>query len=259
MKQWYESNYKMLGAQWLIDSLEEVFAKKDSIVFLSPSANLGKYELDAFHELSKQRRYQKRLCFILGDLCGKYLYENNETICLNSNYLQYEKTGKDAKAWEYDGCVDVILDHKGALWYSGDQWTRRAQRQSVIELLEVYASYLKEDGVLLFDAYRSGHSHIYYFAINLMLRMKFKIGRLLELNTFIEMSTWERLERSFHGTIVLSDYLTYLPETPIRSGEERMRLASMSKQAIMRLLADMHQECNAKTIALKSGKVERIE
>ena len=54
---WYMDNYTSLGSDWLINSLTYLRKKRiigTEYILVSPSANLGYYEADAFEHESKK-------------------------------------------------------------------------------------------------------------------------------------------------------------------------------------------------------------
>jgi hypothetical protein len=153
---WYNANYKYLGKQWirdiyklLIDHKLIDLKSKDEFVFISPSANKGKYEKDLF-ELTNQDR--KNNIFIISDL---EKIENHECSSIGNNiksrYIYMEsKDAADIKNTikaAGQSKVDIIWDIKGCIWH-------RSTSKQVHELKEVLKNYhevLKDNGVLIID------------------------------------------------------------------------------------------------------------
>lgn len=179
---WYEQNYtymKELWPTWLSDSLLQMMEPECKYHILSPSANQGWHEKDAWKQLIAQG-YQSS--WILADLHGGYFYQNQK----DEDGFQYHR--EDCAAQTFcQGQYDIILDNKGALWYAlrGIFGKYRAK-----QLFAHYANLLKEEqSILLVDGYaHSKFSHLE----NLW---RFRRGDQ-EMNHFQENSTYYELTKT---------------------------------------------------------------
>lgn len=151
---WYSNTYDMLGSEWLYDALKNKLKLKKDFTFLSPSANIGRYERDTYDALVKDG-YDP--IFYVGDICGGQFECKVEA---SHRFQWIAGEGTDASrirmASEGEGTVptpfDVILDCKGALWHTlqGEEETL----EKAIELLGNYYNLLKtDDSILLIDYY----------------------------------------------------------------------------------------------------------
>lgn len=145
-EKWYINTYNSLGSSWLIDSLEELnLPPKFRLANLS--ANAGYYERDAYE-------YFKDLepKFYLGDLYAGRLADTSVGSSDNFIYLSSQGDARDVLLEDLDNKkVDIILDCKGALWYS--LRLGRASKEDAISLLQKYRELLEDDGILLIDYY----------------------------------------------------------------------------------------------------------
>lgn len=237
LKRWYEYNYKFIGSEWLIRALDEIFKDKDRITFISPSANQGRYEEDAFLALSA--KYKSRLNFVLSDLCGDEIYEDKEELKDYSNWLLYLKGKQDAEALVYREEVDVILDNKGAIWTKLNHGLL-GRKQSTLSLLRKYAEYLRDDdSVLLIDCYDVNQ---YHFLKELRNPIKYKLFRGLIMNKsfsdFEEKSTYYYLNKRFEQT---SYFFELLDPMVIKAGTQSMRLAKISKRNLMEFIESIEK------------------
>lgn len=126
---------------------------KNDFSFLSPSANIGKYESDTYDNLRKDG-YNP--IFYLGDLNSGKLKNKVKEREQFFWILGYEIEASEIKFSDIkeDKTVpikfDVILDCKGAIWHSLN--SPRNDLKEVVKLLENYYNLLKtDDSILLID------------------------------------------------------------------------------------------------------------
>lgn len=141
---WYENTYDMLGWEWLYDVLRNKLELDRTFSFLSPSANIGKYEKNAYNALIKEGFDP---IFYLGDLNGKDLEDKVEEETklfwisgngTNASEIKIASTGDGTIPVK----VDVILDCKGAIWHCLNDDN---EINSIIKLLKNYCNLLKND------------------------------------------------------------------------------------------------------------------
>lgn len=238
LKRWYDYNYKFIGSEWLIQTLDEIFKDKDRITFISPSANQGRYEEDAFLALSA--KYKNRLNFVLSDLCGDEIYVDKEELKDYSNWLLYLKGRQDAEKLEFCEEVDVILDNKGAIWAKLNRGFLFNRKKNTISLLKKYTEYLRDDeSVLLIDCFNVNQ---YHFLKELRNPIKYKLFRGLIMNKsfsdFEEKSTYFYLNKKFEQT---SYFFELLDPVAIKDGTQYMRLAKISKRNLMEFIESIEK------------------
>lgn len=123
--------------------------KDTKTVILSPSANKAILEFNTYNML-KNNGFDCQ--FIVSDLCGKSFYQtqnSNE----NPNFI-FIKENLNAKNINLSNKVDIIIDLKGAIWYSLNAKPKVTRCKQFLEILEVYAKNMKNDNSLLIvDAY----------------------------------------------------------------------------------------------------------
>lgn len=150
---WYENNYVMLGSGWLYDTLKNKLQLKNDFSFLSPSANIGKYESDTYDNLRKDG-YNP--IFYLSDLnSGKLenkVKEREQFFWILGDEIDASEIKLSNR--KEDGTVpikfDVILDCKGAIWHGLN--SAKKDLEEVVKLLNNYYDLLKkDDSVLLID------------------------------------------------------------------------------------------------------------
>lgn len=149
LKYWYEQNYTYLHAlypAWLSDTLTYFMEKNKHYAILSPSANKGWHEEDAYHVLH-ETGYD--LDFTIADMLGEEYYMDR------SDYEKFHFLHKNQSVQELDNMetYDILIDCKGALWYA---MHRRYKRNlHVMDLLIAYERLLKnETSILLIDGYQ---------------------------------------------------------------------------------------------------------
>ena len=188
-EKWYINTYNSLGSSWLIDSLEELnLPPKFRLANLS--ANAGYYERDAYE-------YFKDLepIFYLGDLYAGRLVDVPVESFDNFIYLEGQRDARDVSLEKLDNeKVDIILDCKGALWYS--LRSGRVSKEDAISLLQKYRELLTNEGILLIDYYNISGWKLILFQIFRWNRKK----RILPW--FGERSTKKHLQDIFGKTFV---------------------------------------------------------
>ena len=168
---WYMDNYTSLGSDWLINSLTYLRKKRiigTEYILVSPSANLGYYEADAFEHESKKGYHPE---YYLGDKLGKDLEKKVKKRIkkdeINPFDFQYIYINSDASDFIFK-CIknktNIVLDTKGALWYAllgGEPKNNKLKRYdlqdykcTILRLLKNYINLLKDDGILLVDYYK---------------------------------------------------------------------------------------------------------
>ena len=233
LKRWYDYNYKFIGSEWLIQTLDEIFKDKDRITFISPSANQGRYEEDAFLALSA--KYKNKLNFVLSDLCGDEIYIDKEELKDYSNWLLYLKGKQDAEKLEFCEEVDVILDNKGAIWAKLNRGFLFNRKKNTISLLRKYAQYLRDDNsVLLIDCYEVKKFH-YLMSCRNFVKYNLFHGKIInkKFRDFEEKSTYYKLAMMFKDA---DQYFELLDPVRIKSGTQSMRLAMICRKNLLRFI-----------------------
>lgn len=173
---WYMNNYISLGADWLIEALNQIELEK-TFKLVNLSANAGYYERDAYIAM-RGKGFSPE--FILSDICAENL--KDEPAVFDEKFM-FKKENQDACNMIEESFfdADVVIDNKGALWYS-----LLGGRDRLLSLLTNYLKILKPGGVLIIDKYLN--NGFYYFFVrlqNLILnRRKGKIKRVQERSTF---------------------------------------------------------------------------
>ena len=187
---WYKNTYDMLGSKWLFEALHKLNLKKD-FSFLSPSANCGWYEREAYDSL-RSEGYAP--AFYVGDMASGELQNKAEA---SEKFIWISGEGIDAAKIQVaprgkgtiPTYVDVILDCKGAIWHTINN--DKKDLNQLIELLENYYNLLIEDNsVLLIDydmpSLRRRIGTIYievYYTLRNIRRKKVKMQYMAEFTT----------------------------------------------------------------------------
>lgn len=186
LENWYEQNYTYmhgLWPTWLSDSLKQLMDQDRQYRILSPSANKGWHERDAWRQLMWQG-YET--VWTISDLCGGDLYALEKD---HASFMHIKKNVQvqDLRLTEK---FDLIIDNKGALWHTLRKWNCR---KAVIDLLRKYEELLnEEDSCLLIDGY--DHIQISYWKNLFRFRQ-----RQREMDEFYENSTLHEWQRSMRG------------------------------------------------------------
>ncbi|NFG96841.1 hypothetical protein FDC49_10455 [Clostridium sporogenes] len=161
---WYDITYEYMGTEWIKNIFQKVINefgyldkysnldKKDSserFIFVSPTANKGKYEKELFKFICDKKIYNK---FIIGDIANLNEHECNDS---ESEYGEFiYNSGMDAMNVErslreqYNNIkADVVFDYKGCIWYKA----KEKNVEEVIKLFKAYYKVLKPSGIIIFD------------------------------------------------------------------------------------------------------------
>lgn len=186
LENWYEQNYDYMHAlwpTWLSDSLKQMMTQNHQYKILSPSANKGWHERDAWKQLMWQG-YET--AWVVSDLCGYDLYEQEK----DHHSFIHIKQNVQAQELDFDDTFDFILDNKGALWHTLRKWNCRKE---VLSLLSHYEQLLKDnDSCLFIDGY--DHIQISYWKNLFRFRQRKK-----EMDEFYENSTLHEWQTSMRG------------------------------------------------------------
>lgn len=156
LERWYDNNYEKNDPMWIYNELIPFMSKDREVIVLSPSANKGKYEYEAYSTFCKEGQ---DCVFIVSDIVGKSqgFYKNYEGLD-KFNYIAADIDAKDIRLSEK---ADVIVDFKGAIWYSLNNKPTFSRYERFIEILKAYADNMKnDDSVLIVDAYKM-NSHLH--------------------------------------------------------------------------------------------------
>lgn len=147
---WYNFTYNNLGSNWLIEVLSVLKLPKD-FRLANLSANMGKYEKDAYIAI-KKLGYNP--VFYIGD-CSKVDHESS----FESFYYLDEAQNAIDVTLPNNEKMNVILDIKGALWHSINDINKLKDDEIThpYELLKQYYGLLSNnDSYFVIDRYRIG-------------------------------------------------------------------------------------------------------
>lgn len=221
---WYFDTYNRLRSYWLFYCLRHLNLPSN-FKFASLSSNYGKYEEDVYLSLTEYYGYNPT--FYLGDL----LSDRNHVRTFDNFFYEYR--GKDAKKVELPEKVNVLLDNKGALWYSvkySDE-IDKPKPEDLINLLKKYCSFLNDDtSILIIDGYKEDNRF-----------------SLTHLSGFQEKSTYFRMKplikkiglSSIGSTLKINDINLAKEDKYIirkKSMEERLELHIFTKKELQLLV-----------------------
>ena len=147
---WYINTYNALGSKWLIGTLNNIFFDNSNINILSPTSNAGLYEKDAFDTLNN-------INFVLCDAIMESIDHVKSETNNNSNTLTVLNENQNAfyliNDMKFKNKFDIILDIKGALWYT--LYTHDVNKRDKLKnLLKSYKYCMKDNNsFLLIDYY----------------------------------------------------------------------------------------------------------
>jgi hypothetical protein len=151
---WYDKSIRFYGLDWtkylgelILDNMN-----KKEINIISPASNQGIIEKQIFKYIAESG---KKINFICSDICKIEEYEKDEDI-KNGKYryiplrnaYNIKNTLKDVSIEK----VDVILDLKGALWYTLS--LRFFRFGKFYNLLDKYNEVLNDKGIIIIDNYK---------------------------------------------------------------------------------------------------------
>lgn len=158
---------------------------KNKLVFVSPSANAGKYEENLYGYFVEEKN---SVTFIVSDLVSLDHHVPNQIDTHTDSKLFYlpERNAENIKETlqecNIDSC-DVVYDHKGYLWYS-------STTDELEKKFKIYHDVLNEKGVIVVDAYKS-RVHTFNNLVFHLLRLC--IGSL-------EQSTYRKLRKKLRSS-----------------------------------------------------------
>lgn len=211
---WYDENYKLLGSDWLLNSLDKLNLKKNYIL-INLSANKGFYERDVF----KIHKNIFNPIYYIGDL---YVDYKEITDKINDERFYYLERNDATERSIIDVTGDVIIDTKGALWHTIDaaSWPVKCIKIKLKKLLTNYYNMMRnDDSVLLIDCYEVNTFKYIYHILVKKSRKKY----------FQEKSTYTYL-RYFFGNRRVNKYIEKLN---IRSCNEMHPLGKLYDTAII--------------------------
>lgn len=192
---WYDSTYEYLSkSNWIDNVCNQLLnhpvklldIDKENYIFVSPSANKGRYEKEIALKLAP---YANKLTFIVSDIEEISNHESSfEHENVTYNYLDPCDAFSIQETLNEIGInlVNCIWDRKGCAWYSVSMFNLR-NRKSIEKVFETYFNVLDEGGIIIFDAENSsGFKQIW----NNLKHQAFN-----EISSSMESSTYQRIKK----------------------------------------------------------------